>query len=306
MQDFYNTYYIIFFDIFSNLYYIFKNYFKYRIINFLYNLQNFVLTCCIIVLMNAELTNNILPPVPNISLKIQRQTVKSAPEFLNFPQTKIFKAVNFNFEEIFNTGFKSEETDVLIILFHLYLAGKEKDGLLYINTDDILFFRSIKKNRAGYKRNTRQRIDKIIKKLETTGLFALCDYKEFNYILDFNQNYFEDIEKIVPVNQKLLRLNPGTKSWHKSIGLYLTFIKNNITSPSCTIQIKKLLKIISASSSTKTLFPFQIRQRFEDMMDELNFEGFFKGWHYKNIDEEIFNCKNWLYFWKLLSVKIIF
>ncbi len=245
--------------------------------------------------MSAELIK-----IPNLNSKIQRSNIKTVPEFLQFP---IFKTGYF---DISKYPLKSEETDILIILFHLYYTEKEKDGLLYINTDDILTLRSVKKNKAGYKKEVRDRIDKKIKNLEKIGIFTLIDYKRFNYILDFNKELFKNIEKTIYLNRKLAALNPVSKSWHKAIGLYLTILKNNINSNSSNIQIKKLLNIVSKTSSVDSLFPFQIRQKFENTMDELNAMKIFKGWHYKNIDEDILNSKNWLFFWKMLSVKIIF
>ena len=247
--------------------------------------------------MSAELIK-----LPNFKLKILKRNIDFVPDFLYFP---IFK--NKNFLSTFdNIKPDSEDIDILIIIFHLYFTFRKKDGLLYINTDDILTCRSVKQNKSGYKKEVRNRIDKKIKNLAKSGLYTIIDYKMFNSIIDFNENYLENIEKIIQVDKKLLALNPVKKSWHKIIGLYLIILKNTATSKLCTIQIKKLVNIITIFSSISSFFPFQIRQRFEDTLDELNQMNIFKGWHYKNIDEEVLNSKNWLYFWKLLSIRIKF
>jgi len=247
-------------------------------------------------IMSAELVK-----LPNANLKITKANISSAPEFLSMP---LFKN-NCTVFDILNKKavVKGEEADILIILFHLYLTKREKDGLLYINTDDILTLRSVKKNKAGYKKEVRKRINSRLKNLQNTGLFNFIDYKDFNYILDFNLE--DEIEKIIPFNQKLLALNPLTKSWHKAIGLYLTLLKYDSkrkTHNAAIIQIKKLLNLISCYS----LFPFQIRQRLEDVLDELSLLQIIKCWQYKNIDEDMLCSKNWLFFWKQLSVKIFF
>lgn len=254
--------------------------------------------------MSAELIK-----LPNVNLKILRSNINTIPDFLQFP---IFQSgfTIFNFlHKNSKIRMQSEEIDILIILLHLYFTNKEKDGLLYINTDDILTFRSIRKNKAGYKKEVRKRIASKISTVQKTGIFNFIDYNNFNFIFDLNYDYIKNIKKLIPVNQKLLALNPATKSWHKTIGLYLTILKYNLNCNTKhlntrTVQVKKLLKILPYNKAS--LFPFQIRQRFEETLDELNLMGIFKGWHYKNIDEETLNSKNWLHTWKLLSIRISF
>ncbi len=261
-------------------------------------------------------------PLPNLNSKILRSNVEKAPEYLLVP---FFKGGLSLFDFLENAGIvglKAEEIDILIIMFHLFFTDRKNDGFLYFNTDDILIFRGVRKNKAlknglsGYKKIVRQRIDAIIKNLGSMKIFTVVDYKDFNYVVCFYDKFIQDIDGACFLSQKLLALNPHLKSWHKSIGMYLSILKSTgkckmfsmddfktLKHRDCAIvQVKKLLKLVSLGS----LFPFQIRNRFEDVLDELCQIGIIQGWSYKNIDEEMLCSKNWLFFWRLLSIKVAF
>ncbi len=261
-------------------------------------------------------------PLPNLNFKILRPNIKVIPENLLVPvfcgDIQLFDFL----EKIGITGLKPEEFDILIIIFHLYFTDRKEDGFLYFNTDDILLFRGVKRNKAladghcGYKKTVRERIDALLKHLAGFKIFTVVDYKDFNYVLYLHDEFTQNIDGSCLLSQKLLTLNPHSKGWHKSIGIHLSLSvackkatdreimpkKDFARKMYITIQVKKLLKLVSLGS----LFPFQIRNRFEDVMDELCKMGIIKKWCYKNIDEEMLNSKNWLFFWKLLSVKIGF
>lgn len=255
--------------------------------------------------MSAELL-----PLPNLNSKIIRSNIENTPEYILLPF--------FNSNTGKTCGLKdflinqkippldSEETDILIIIFHLYLTERKLDNLLYFNTDDILILRGIKKNKAlkngfsGYKKEVRKRIDEKIKNLANHKIFTIADYKDFNFVLCFNDKYIENIAFTGAISQKLLSLNPVSKSWHKAIGIFLSELKSNTKTNINSIQIKKLLNTVN----TGKLFPFQIRNRLETTLDELFQMNIIKGWQYKNIDENKLNSKNWLFFWQQLSIKI--
>ena len=96
--------------------------------------------------MSAELIK-----LPNVNLKILRSNINTIPDFLQFP---IFQSgfTIFNFlHKNSKIRMQSEEIDILIILLHLYFTNKEKDGVLYLNTEDFLTFRSLRINKAGFK-----------------------------------------------------------------------------------------------------------------------------------------------------------
>lgn len=247
-------------------------------------------------------------PLPNLNSKILRPNVTFAPEYLYFP---FFKGGYSLFEYLQNKGmegFFGEEADILIIIFHLYLTGKKADGLLYFNTDDILILRGVRKNKAlkngmsGYKKEVRKRIDVKIKNLARMKIFTVVDYKDFNFVLCMDENIKNDIEKIIFINRGIVELNPLAKSWHKAIGIFLITLKYRQKTTVSNIQIKKFLNLVNY----KTLFPFQVRNRLEDTLDELSGLSIIRGWQYKNIDENELASKNWLFFWQQLSVKIRF
>ena len=152
---------------------------------------------------------------------------------------------------------------------------------------------------------------------QESELIELVDTAYKKIALQENYDKFiQDIDGACFLSQKLLALNPHLKSWHKSIGMYLSILKSTgkckmfsmddfktLKHRDCAIvQVKKLLKLVSLGS----LFPFQIRNRFEDVLDELCQIGIIQGWSYKNIDEEMLCSKNWLFFWRLLSIKVAF
>lgn len=247
-------------------------------------------------------------PLPNLNSKILRSNINFAPEYLYFP---FFKGGYSLIEYLQNKGmegFTGEECDVLIIIFHLYLTEKKEDGLLYFNTDDVLILRGVRKNKAlkngmsGYKREVRKRIDTKIKSLAKRGIFTVVDYKDFNFVLCMDEEIKDDIRESIFINRKITALNPLTKSWHKTIGIFLTTLKYRQKTGCVNIQIKKILNLVNFT----TLFPFQIRNRLEDALDELSFIGVIRGWQYKNIDENEMTSKNWLFFWQQLSLKIKF
>jgi len=265
--------------------------------------------------MNAELL-----PLPNMNSKILRANILTVPKNISLPFYKGGKSVVEYFEDkIKDFDPDCEELDILLIIFHLYLTNKSLDGLLYFNTDDILILRGVKKNKAlkngstGYKREVRERIRSKIFKLYSYKIFAMVDYKDFNFVLDFSEEFTKDIESTMEIDRKLLALNPYTKSWHKSIGLFLSFRAHKLKIASkrkgfegkktrCfEIQVRKILSKVKPLS-----VPCKTRERFENALDELNACGVFKGWQYKNIDENELSSKNWLFFWHLLSVKILF
>lgn len=257
--------------------------------------------------MNAELL-----PLPNLNSKVQKANIENTPKHILLPFFNTGEEKSSGLYDFLSgkkiLPYDTEEFDILIIIFHLFLTERKLDGLLYFNTDDILMLRGVKKNKAlkngfsGYKKDVRKRIDKKIKNLAKLKIFTVAGYKDFNFVLCFNDEYIEKIVSTKTLNQTILSLNPRTKSWHKAIGIFLSELKINTHNKSVTVQIKKILNRVN----TGKLFPFQIRNRFECVLDELIVMNIIKNWQYKNIDENELNSKNWLFFWQQLSVKITF
>lgn len=235
-------------------------------------------------------------------------------ELPNF-NLKVIKSSENNIDSIdsilvlekLNKIFSHIDFDVLLIISHIFLKCKN-DGFIYTNTDEILSYRGIKKIKqtsskaSGYKNNVREIIRKSLLSLKKTNIISVTEYKKFNFIICFNNFYFNDKRKI-KIPSKILNYNPHKKPWHKDIGYFLTFYKYKKPGTSI-IQIKKILKYIKKDYSF--LAPNEIRIRFEDVMDTLAQENVIANWHYKNIDEDFLSCKNWLYYWQILSVKIDF
>lgn len=236
--------------------------------------------------------------LPNIKLKVVKTNI--------FPsKNEIDSLIIIN---KFMNKLLRDDFDVLLILVHLFLNEKKDDGLIYFNTDDILSFRNLKKIKqidskpSGYKQTIREKIANSLSNIEKIGIFHKIEYKKFNFAGYFNESFCCDIRKIrIPV--ELLKYNPYKQPWHKDIGYFLAFYKYQ-KPQSSIIQIKKLLKNVKNNYSF--LAPNEVRTRFEDVMDELAQDSIIENWHYKTIDEEFLGCKNWLYYWSLLSVKIDF
>lgn len=243
-------------------------------------------------------TNCSLVSLPNLGLKVIKNTLFSVPKEID----SLIIAFRF-----FNK-LSRDDFDVLLILLHIFLNGKINDGLIYFNTNDILLFRGIKKIKqhssepSGYKKEVKNKIISSINNLDKMGIFHKIEYKKYNFAGYFDEMIMKDKRK-TKISTKIIQYNHYKKPWHKDIGYFLAFFKYK-KAEYATLQIKKILKYIRSDYSF--LAPNEVRSRFEDVMDELAQGNVIENWHYQSIDEEFLNCKNWLYYWSLLSIKIDF
>lgn len=240
--------------------------------------------------MSAELI-----PLPNFKSKILRSTIKTPKELILVP---VFQ--DFNFLKLLGK-LETETFEILVLILSLYYQNRERDELLYFNTDDILILRSIKKSKmgkSGYKRKVRERIKEKVLTLSKLKFFTVVNYKDFNFVLS-NDSLPQEPE-FMPVKRKVFCLNLRKKSWHKRVFFLLNFLTFRKKKENFNLQIKKIFEILNPPD----LKPNETRERFENTLDELCCGGIIKSWHYLKIDENALNCKNWLRVWKSLSVRI--
>jgi|GEM_PF-5784991 len=87
--------------------------------------------------------------------------------------------------------------------------------------------------------------------------------------------------------------------WKKELGLFF----GSCEKKSFQIQISKLLKLLL---NDKALRPLKTRNRLEGALCSLVESGAIKSWRYREIDEDLLlDCKNWFYYWKQLSIKVL-
>lgn len=193
--------------------------------------------------------------------------------------------------------------DTLFILIHIYIKNNEHPSL--ICPDDILEFRKKQKIRSGkflggYHKKQRQIVQQSFKKLSALKLIQIekqDDIHNFKFVI--NKIGAQDATII---NSKFLSYNPLKAAWEKQIGCYLSI---QCAKKKCNfqIQISKLLEEIYYIP--KSYHPLKIREKFEQTLTNLVIEGVIQSWEYKKIDEDfLLECKNWLPYWKILSVKI--
>ena len=152
--------------------------------------------------------------------------------------------------------------------------------------DDILKLQKRKKilagngYRGGYHKVQREKIMQSIEKVK--GIKALrCD---------------ECVHHARSrTNLKILNYHPVKEFWPKYLGYKLLMRGKK----SFQVQIEKILP-------PAKLYPKKIREKLENTLNELQKIGIIKKWSYVQIDEELLKeHKNWFYYWKILSVKIV-
>jgi len=216
---------------------------------------------------------------------------------------KKFDSILLN-ENIYN-NLPHELFDIYLILIHFFLNKKQE--IITISANDILNFREIKQishknfRSSGFNKIVKEKIIALIISLEKLNLLKIIEKNNYILKIKLNENYLNDKKIILP--KKLLNFHPLKNSWHKDIGYYLSVYKQ-LKPKLNVIQIQKIMKIIK--NNYCFLAPSRIRNRFENTMDELAQANIIQDWYYKNIDEDALNCKNWLWWWEKLSVKINF
>jgi len=89
-------------------------------------------------------------------------------------------------------------------------------------------------------------------------------------------------------------------SWEKKLGNFFAVHERR----SFQIQVSKLLKLLLNAGVVPR--PLKIRNRLEDALCDLVENGAIKSWRYREIDEDLLlECKNWFYYWKQLSIKVL-
>lgn len=228
------------------------------------------------------MNQQVLPCLPNFNLRV----IKS----------NNYKLVDFLDSVDFKHKLSGLELDVMLILLHFRLNGS---NVIYFNTDDILEFRNKKKKiyanflRAGYPVVMRENIFWTLWNLKEKEYINFYTYNKYNFEASVNEKNLRG--ERFKINSKLLALNPYKKEWQKAFGCFLE--KNKARKQ---IQVKKFLETVTPA----VLAPYQIRERFENALDELSDLGIISNWRYKRIDECQFRTKGWLNDWKSLSVYI--
>ncbi len=199
-----------------------------------------------------------------------------------------------------------EIVDCFLVLLHLHITERHNDNLIYCCCEDFLLFRGKENNfklnntKSGFKTSMKEKIRNSINFLDQNNIIEKIEYKNYNFAILLNEKIIRDIRNQTKISSHIINFNPKLKSWNKDLGLFLEIYKSNKTNKRSQVQVQKLMEQLDSNYSF--LAPFQIRDRLEDILDEFVSLKIINGWQYKNIDENMLQGKNWLFYWKLLSI----
>lgn len=198
----------------------------------------------------------------------------------------------------FSTSSRELVSDVFNIVYSILVSQEVIDLKSEISADDILSVRGLVKNlnhrgyRGGYKNHERIKIHNALNVLNAIGLLVVREVEKFIYLVSVP--YQLRLQKRYAFPKKLVEYNYKTQLWNRRLGFCLC--SNDIG----RIKVRRLF--MQVEDLCASFRPAQIRDKFEEVMDNLVDDGVIKAWHYEKIDEIVVQGKNWLEKWKKLYV----
>lgn len=229
--------------------------------------------------------------LPKYNLKVVKSNKFIVPDFLNSVK--------------FKHNIQGLDLDVLLCTIHFYLNKKQSEKKIYFTTDDILELRRKKKTKnsknsfGGYQSNMRNAVVKSFDYLQILGFIKIFQYKKYCFEAEINPIMLGYPR--VKINSKLLQFDPLLKKWHKAFTYFIELNKKKQPGKKTEIQIKKFLNTIEVS---KNLKKYEVRERFEEVLDDLVNKEIIQNWDYKKFDENLLLNKNWFQKWQLKSINI--
>ena len=194
--------------------------------------------------------------------------------------------------------------DIFLIILNIFDSEKSSDGLLYINTDDILQFlgkqknKNSKNNYGGYKNHQREKVHKSLFLLNVLNFLIIREYKKYSYFINIPANKYK-LRKLKGLTSELLKLNPVKNLWIKRFAFKLVY--DNFSSN--IIKVSNLLSSIE-KEYYDSFKPGLIREKFEYTLDSLIKLKVIRNWEYKKINENNLEIKNWYIKW--INLKIVY
>ena len=202
-------------------------------------------------------------------------------------EIKAFIKIDENEELVFDVFY--------IVSSYLY---KSKVLPLNISVTDIMKNRGLIQNknangyRGGYKNEQKIKVHAALNILNSANLLNVYEVSQFNYIILPSLIFNNFSAKSCNIN--LVKFNYKTQLNERNIANYLLNSKKE------KIKIKDLINLIQITS--KSLKPTQLRDKLENIMDNLSNKDFIKSWHYLKINEDELYGKNWLEKWLELFI----
>ena len=229
-----------------------------------------------------------------ILLQLIQDEYEKELELLNEIKTPI---LDIEFKKIIKLDKNQELVFDVFYIVCSYIYNKKKLPLC-ISATDIMKNRGLIQNknangyRGGYKIEQKMKIHASLNILNSVNLLNVNEISQFNYIIFPNKNLLRMPIKTLTSN--LVKFNYKTQLGERIIANYLINLKKE------KIKIKDLVGLIQATS--KSLKPMQIRDKLENIMDELCEKKIIQSWYYLKIDEEELSGKNWITKWLELFI----